>query len=118
MSYDIRLKDPVTKKTIEFDNPHLIRGGTYAMNGTNEAYINITYNYSKYYYGIFGEKGIRIIYNMSGAESMLILKEGISKLGDDVSKDYWEVTEGNAKRALYGLLAFAQLRPDGIWDGD
>ena len=33
-------------------------------------------------------------------------------------QDYWKATEGNAKRALYGLLTFARLRPDGIWDGD
>lgn len=26
------------------------------------------------------------------------------------------VTEGNAKKALYGLLALAKLRPDGIWE--
>ena len=32
--------------------------------------------------------------------------------------DYWHATEGNAKRALYGLLAFAKMRPDGVWDGD
>lgn len=30
-------------------------------------------------------------------------------------KDYWKATEGNAKRALCGLLMFAQLRPDGVW---
>ena len=39
-------------------------------------------------------------------------------LGDDVDDDYWKPTEGNAKRALYGLLAMAQMRPDGVWGGD
>lgn len=37
---------------------------------------------------------------------------------DDVDDNYWEPTEGNAKRALAGLLAFAQMRPDGVWAGD
>ena len=27
-------------------------------------------------------------------------------------------TEGNAKRALYWLLEFAKMRPDGVWDED
>ena len=29
-----------------------------------------------------------------------------------------EPTEGNAKKALAQLLAFTQMRPDGIWNGD
>lgn len=46
-------------------------------------------------------------------------KKAIAALGDDVDdSDYWHATEGNAKRALYGLLAFAKMRPDGVWDGD
>lgn len=118
MSYDIYLKDPVTHKVIEFDHVHDIKGGTYCLGGTKEAWLNITYNYGDHYRRVFGEKGIRTIYGMTGAESISILKDAISKLEDDVSDDYWEPTEGNAKKALYGLLAFAQLRPDGIWDGD
>ena len=39
-------------------------------------------------------------------------------LGDDVSSNYWEPTEGNAKAALLKLIALAEMRPDGIWDGD
>lgn len=34
MSYDIRLIDPVTKETINFDTPHQMTGGTYAVGGT------------------------------------------------------------------------------------
>lgn len=29
MSYDINLLDPVTKETIEINEPHFMRGGTY-----------------------------------------------------------------------------------------
>ena len=35
-------------------------------------------------------------------------------LCDAVTKECLS-TEGNAKRALCGLLAFAQMRPDGVW---
>lgn len=118
MSYDIRLKEPVGDKTIEFETTHCITGGMYAVGGTTEAWLNITWNYSEHYYRIFGEKGIRKIYGMTGAESIPVIKEAMAKLGDDISPDYWESTEGNAKKALAGLLAFAQMRPDGIWDGD
>lgn len=66
----------------------------------------------------YDKKGIRTIYGMSGAESIPILENAINQLGDDASPDYWEPTEGNAKRALLQLLAMAKMRPDGIWDGD
>lgn len=117
MSYDICLVDPITNNTLEIDNRQ-IKGGIYTIGGSKEAWLNITYNYGKFYYQTMGDNGIRTIYGMTGAESIPILKDAIAKLGDNVSDDYWEPTEGNAKRALLGLLTFAQLRPDGIWNGD
>ncbi len=120
MSYDINLNDPVTHEVIFFDHPHDMRGGTYAMGGTREAWLNVTYNYAKFYYreDVLGEDGIRSIYGKTGAESIPILERAIAALGDDVDLDYWKATEGNAKRPLCQLLAMAQMRPDGIWDGD
>ena len=53
--------------------------------------------------------------NKTGAESIPLLEKAIANLGDDVHPDYWEPTEGNAKRALFKLLALARLRPDGVW---
>lgn len=118
MSYDIYLKDPVTRDVIEVDTPHQMAGGTYALGGTKELWLNVTYNYANHFYNTMGEKGIRTIYGMSGAESIPILENAINQLGDDVDPDYWKSTEGNAKRALLQLLAMAKIRPDGIWDGD
>lgn len=120
MSYDIKLREPVSRKVIEFDAPHQIKGATYAIGGTTVAWLKITYNYGRHYRrdDVFGAEDIRTIYGMTGAESIPVLKKAIAALKDDVSPDYWEPTEGNAKKALYGLLAFAQMRPDGIWDGD
>ena len=34
------------------------------------------------------------------------------------SNKLYEVTAANAIRPLYQLMAMAQLRPDGVWDGD
>lgn len=117
MSYDMRLCDPVTHETLEVDSPHLMAGGTYALGGTTELWLNVTYNYARHY-RCLGERGIREIYGKTGAESIPMLKAAALRLGDDVSDDYWEATEGNAKRALLQLLAMARMRPDGVWDGD
>nr|DAZ42712.1 MAG TPA: hypothetical protein [Caudoviricetes sp.] len=121
MSYDISLCDPVTHETLEVDDMHFVAGGTRSIGGTTELWLNITYNYGNYFRrdDVLGRKGIRSIYGKTGAESIPMLEKAISALGDDVDdSDYWHATEGNAKRALYGLLAFAKMRPDGVWDGD
>lgn len=118
MSYNIKLCEPIDGETIQFEAAHMIRGGNYAISGTSEAWLNVTYNYGKHYRRVFGKKGIRTIYGMTGAESIPVIKAAMEQLGDDVSGNYWEATEGNAKKALAGLLAFAQMRPDGVWEGD
>ncbi len=118
MGYCVELLEPTTKERIQFDFVHQIRGGTYAIGGSDEAYMSVTYNYGGILRKVIGEKGIRTIYGMSGAESIPVLEYAISKLDNDVDEDYWKATEGNTKKALQGLLAFAKLRPDGIWDGD
>ena len=126
MSYDISLTDPVTGKVLVVEHRHHIRGGTYALGGDDRLSLNITYNYGEIFYPAFREfflhegarPGIRVLYGKTGAESIPILKSVIAKLGDDVDPDYWKPTEGNAKAALHGLLAFAQMRPDGVWQGD
>ena len=118
MSYDIELVCPVSNEVLKLDTVHDMRGGTYILGGTKECSLNITYNYGVFYYEVFGEKGIRKLYGMSGAESIPVLESAIEKLGNDVSEYYWDATEGNAKKPLYQLLAFAKLRPDGIWIGD
>lgn len=103
---------------------------------TRRMHLNVTYNYSAIFHRVIDKRivdkkeanysrdvgdevgGIRVIYGLTGAESIPYLKKAIDRLGDDVDEDYWKATEGNAKRALCGLLAFALLRPDGVWEGD
>lgn len=118
MSYDIYLKNPETGNTIIFDEPHQISGGTYQVGGSTEAWLNITYNYAPHYYRIYGEKGIRFLYGMAARDSIPYLQEGIALLSNDVSDDYWESTEGNAKKALIQLLSLALMAPNAVWDGD
>jgi hypothetical protein len=118
MSYDIYLKDSVDGKVLELDEKHQMKGGTYCVGGTKECHVNVTYNYSKHFCRVLGLDGIRSLYGKTGAECIPILKTAMSKLKDDTSDDYWESTEGNAKRSISQLLALAQLRPDGVFDGD
>lgn len=136
MSYDIELCDPVSHETLELDFPHQMRGGTYVLNDTKEAWLNVTFNYSGWYYrsGVFpDEKGIRSIYGKSGAESIPILQQAIHTLeamDEDLSEEeieehekhgatgYWMPTRKNAIKPLYQLLSMARMRPDGVWKGD
>lgn len=118
MSYDIRLIDPKTGDTARLPFDHPIRGGTYAVGGTSEAWLNVTYNYADHFYRTMGEDGIRTIYGKTGAESRPILESAMANLGDDIDPDYWASTEGNAKAALQGLWWLATALPDCVWDGD
>ncbi len=118
MSYDISLIDPVSKETLLLDVPHTMKGGTYAIGGTREASLNVTYNYAPHFYRVVGEKGIRTLYGMTGAESVPLLERAAEMLADDVDENYWKSTEGNAKRALLDLANLARLCPDGVWYGD
>ena len=118
MSYDIALVDSTTGQCLELDKPHHMKGGTYILGGTNQAKLNVTYNYSNTFRRTIGANGIRTIYGMTGEESISILKSAISQLSDDFDDDYWKATEGNVKQALFQLLALAHLRPEGVWSGD
>lgn len=118
MSYDICLNDPKTGCVITFDEPIPVSGGTFALGGTREAWLNVTYNYGSHYRRVMGEKGIRTVYGMTGKESLPVLDAAIDALGDDVSSNYWDATEGNAKAALRNLALLAGLAPHGVWDGD
>ena len=128
MSYDVSLCDPVTNEVIEVPVKHFMFGGIMQLGGSNELYVNITYNYSKIIDPKFDESLIELgitpdenenyVYYLSGKkaiETIPVLEKTIEKLGNDVDDDYWKATEGNSKRALNILLTFAQMRPDGIW---
>ena len=115
MSYDCRLVDPVSKEPLETASKHEITGGTYCIGGTTELWLNVTYNYGGHFRRVM-PNGIRGLDGMMAVDSIPILERAIAQLGDEVDDDYWEPTEGNAKKALYGLLALAKMRPDGVWE--
>ena len=116
MSYNCRLVDPVTKEPLCTSSNHEIAGGNYCIGGTDEMWLNVTYNYCGHFRKVMPPKGLRGLDGMMAADSIPVLEKGIAQLGNDVDDNYWEPTEGNAKKALYGLLALAKLRPDGVWE--
>lgn len=82
MSYDMHL----TKKgkTVMLNERHYIKGGTYQVGGTKEAWLNITYNYSPIFRECFGnEKGIKVLEGMTAKQSITVLSEAIAKLSPD-----------------------------------
>lgn len=117
MSYNVRLKCGECGRTMRVD-PHELKGGTYQIGPCEEAWLNVTYNYSRLFGRVLGEKGIRTIYGMTGAGSIPVLSAAIDALGDDVDPDYWNPTEGNARSALINLRALAEMAPTGVWDGN
>lgn len=122
MSYDIYAKHK-NGEDLVLPKKHNIKGGTYVYSGTDEAHLNITYNYSPFFYKhLHHDQGLRYIYGKSVRETLGLLRSVILTLDDDVTEDYWEATEGNAKCALLGLYTIGELAldvdPDAVWDGD
>ena len=112
MSYDVDFCDPVSKKVIELDELHFMRGGTYAIGGTKELTLNITFNYSENYSK--NNFSIKDLDGKTALDAIPELERVISELGDEVDHDYWKPTDGNAKKALIQLLTMCRMRPDAV----
>ena len=116
MSYNIYLKDRNDEVVVV---PKFAEGGTYAVGGTTGADLNVTYNYSKFYYAYLDTVlGIRWLYGTKGSDCLERLESAIAVLGTERSSDYWEATPGNAGYALSILRDWAKLHPGAVFDGD
>lgn len=119
MSYDIYLKDD-DGEYFNLDDLHN-EGGTYTVGGTKETHVNITYNYSWYYYKHLDEKeGIRFLYGKKAKDCIDKLIEAIEPFKDHkpYDKDYWADTPGNCVAPLRKLLTWCKLFPEGVFSGD
>lgn len=111
MSYDITVVDGGGNSVILKEKHHFI-GGTFGKGGTDEAYINMTYNYSGILSKVFKHAvGIRLLHGMPVKSSLPLISEAIKLLDDDIVDDYWEATEGNVKAALTDLRDLLSLVP-------
>ena len=109
MSYGIRI---VSKDGTEVILPkkHDIVGSTYAIGGTTEARLSVTYNYVDIFRRVFGERGIYILHGMAVREAQSVLDRAIAALGEaQPDDDYWKPTDGNAREALVGLHRLSEL---------
>ena len=124
MSYDIRLKDPVTDETLDLPVKHVMTGTrTFSPKPISEAWLNVTYNYGRYYYdatdgdprfahdeisayyadGTTGpvktEYGIRGIYGKTGVESIPMLEDMIERIKAKYKPDgEWLITSRERTR--------------------
>lgn len=88
-------------------------GGTYPVGGTNQATLNVTYNYSKFYYRELDvRKGLKWLDGKKAKDVRARLRKAVKKLGVERSADYWEATAGNAGYALSILLKWTALDPE------
>ena len=124
MSWDVSLLHPITREVVDCGVNHGMTGGTFAIEIDEDGNympvsslleLNVTYNYSPHYYRVLDtDLGLRWLHDKTASETIPKLKEAISLLGEDVDPDYWKPTEGNARKALEHLLAFAEKAPDAI----
>jgi hypothetical protein len=115
VSYDIQL----TENGIPVEITNHSEGGTYPIGGTTDANLNITYNYSWFYYMLLDKDfGIRWIYGKRAQDCIKRLEGAVKKLGVRQYKDYWAPTPGNAGYALSILLTWAKQYPEAIFTGD
>ena len=118
MSYDI---DYLNKEGECFDlDDKFSEGGTQVLGGNSETSLNVTYNYSWYYYMFLDEElGIRWLYKKTGKECKERLEKAIEPFKDaNTYKDYWACTPGNCVSPLKRLLSWCEMFPDGVFDGD
>ena len=136
MSYDIELKNKVTGETAKMRHPQYVRGGTvpavvdkrtgqFVQAEQTEAHVNITYNYSRYYYeatdgdsrfahdevsayysdGTQGpiktEYGIRGLYGKTPAESIPMLMDMITKIKQKYTDENGEWIETERTNIIY-----------------
>lgn len=119
MSWNVSIVDPKTKEVQNLLERHDLRGGTYALGGTTEASLNITYNYGDIFRKVLPKvddaDGIKSIHQKSSKDSIPLLKNAVTELRDDKSDNYWESTEGDAQAALMNLIELVEKAPEGIW---
>lgn len=120
MSYDMAFVHPVTGEVAIMKEAKALHGGTYRIGDEDyQADFNITYNYSPFFYAVFGELGIRSLYGKPAWQVSLLLASAIVRMGAETTDNYWDSTEGNARAALVGLMLISEQVPqESILNGD
>ena len=115
MSWDVSLLYGEKEKFAQVDNCE--EGGTYAIGGSTDADLNITYNYSWFYHQCLDKKeGIDWLDGKLAKDTIPRLEKAVKVLGVRRNQDYWADTPGNAGYALSILLGWAKQHPDSIFE--
>jgi hypothetical protein len=107
MSFDVALKCPCCDEPISVERHE--EGGTYVMGGTTTAELNVTYNYSLFYFDHLDRKqGLEWLDGKKASECIERLREAVAALGAERSANYWAAKAGNAGYVLAILLKWAE----------
>lgn len=87
--------------------PHS-EGGTYDIDGTDEAEMDVTYNYSSKF-------NFRGLHGRTGEETLQELTETVIELGNAREGGYWQDTDGNVGYACSVLAVWASENPQATW---
>lgn len=96
-------------------------GGTYAVDGTTDASLNVTYNYAWFWYKFLdAEKGIHFIDGKKAKDCIDKFEKCIHELvtpscfgnGEHRFENYWAPTAGNACHILKILLKWSKQYPE------
>lgn len=113
MSWDVSLHD---RNGDLLETERHEDGGTYALGGTTDAELNVTYNYSQHFYAeLDHEYGLSWLSGRRAVDTTARLAAAVQRLGTERDDDYWSATPGNAGYALSILLRWAQQHPGGLW---
>jgi len=116
MSYDVSLHNP-DGSMVQLDHRHQLRGGTYAVGGTTDATLNVTYNYSPILWQVWPKQGLEALEGLTALESIPVLTKGMLSIPwQPPDEDYWKSTNGNVRAMLGDLLVLAcQAPPESRW---
>ena len=120
MGYSVALVNK-KGKTIKAKDKFLEQGANYVVDGTHFLEFSITYNYALFFKKVFPkEQGLYWLQGKTIKQTKKKLEKAISLLNAaSESSNYWEATEGNARKALVSLYKMAKLAPKKArWDID
>lgn len=94
-------------------------GGTRVFGGSSDPDLNVTYNYSPFYYKYLdSESGLRWLDGKVAGDTIDRLESAVRVLGVERDSDYWAATPGNAGMSLSVLLFWARQHPRAVWRVD
>lgn len=123
MSYDIRLVDKETGVELYSKHPHNFSGTTYCQNGTDELWINYSYNYREGFQRVFGESGIHFLEDKTSIKTWTKLMVGLKYLANNFdieehSPNPWQPYPADVYDAILNILKLGMLAPKGVWKID